>query len=205
MRRGAAADLVQNNQRPRRGLAEDRRCLKHLHHERVASRRKAARGAGPAEELVNDTDPSAPGRNEGAEKPPTSAKAGNTGARARSSMAARSSQARCPGLVGSGPEQGRCICRASQYQRSCRGLRGANHDPTGAPITNAAKATEGLNYESAGGPCPQTRSFPLLHVPYVAQNSAEQVVCAMSTSRRGWCGRSRAARRCLAMPWLDLL
>ena len=53
---GAAPDLVQYDQRFRRGLVEDRRRLHHLHHEGGAARRQIVARADAAEQPVHDAD-----------------------------------------------------------------------------------------------------------------------------------------------------
>ena len=55
--RGAAADLVEDDQRPRAGLVEDRRGLDHLDHEGRAAAGEIVGRADPAEQPVDDADP----------------------------------------------------------------------------------------------------------------------------------------------------
>ena len=54
--RGAAPDLVQNDQRTLRRLIEDRRRLHHLDHEGAAPRRQIVARADTGEEPVDDAD-----------------------------------------------------------------------------------------------------------------------------------------------------
>ena len=53
----AAADLVENDQRARPRLVEDRRRFDHLHHEGRATARQIVRRADAAEQAVHDADP----------------------------------------------------------------------------------------------------------------------------------------------------
>ena len=65
--RGAAADLVEDHQRLRAGLVQDRRGLDHLDHEGRAAARQVVGGADAAEQPVDDADPRRLGRHEGAD------------------------------------------------------------------------------------------------------------------------------------------
>ena len=64
--RGAAADLVEDDERAARRLVEDRGGLDHLDHEGRAAARQIVGGADPAEQPVDDADPrrSPPARSE---------------------------------------------------------------------------------------------------------------------------------------------
>ena len=64
--RGAAADLIENDERALGRLVEDRRGLDHLDHEGRAPARQIVGGADPAEQTVDDADARRFGRDEGA-------------------------------------------------------------------------------------------------------------------------------------------
>ena len=64
--RGAAADLVEDDQRARPRLVQDRRGLDHLDHEGRAAAGQIVGGADPAEQPVDDADAGARGRHEAA-------------------------------------------------------------------------------------------------------------------------------------------
>ena len=65
--RRAAADLIQDDQRARAGLVQDRRRLHHLHHEGGAPARQIVGGADAAEQPVHRADPRRLRRHEAAD------------------------------------------------------------------------------------------------------------------------------------------
>ena len=65
--RGAAADLVEDDEGAGRRLVQDRRRLDHLDHEGRAAAREVVGRADPGEQAVDDADPRLAGRDEGAD------------------------------------------------------------------------------------------------------------------------------------------
>ena len=64
--RGAAADLIEDDEALRRGLREDRGGLDHLDHEGGAAARQIVRSADAAEQAIDDPEPGAGGGDKGA-------------------------------------------------------------------------------------------------------------------------------------------